>query len=98
MKSRLLTVAFTALLSLASAADRSAKPETILFVGNSFTFGQHSAFHYYRSGSVTDLNAPGPNGKTVGGVPAIFKAFSLLLTTPMTLPAVSSSGPPEFPG
>ncbi len=49
---------------------------TILFVGNSFTFGQHSAFHYYRSGSVTDLNAPGPNGKTVGGVPAIFKAFT----------------------
>src|SRR3569833_4040884 len=49
---------------------------TILFVGNSFTFGANSAAHYYKSDTVTDLNGPGPNGKTVGGVPAIFKAFT----------------------
>ena len=71
MKSRLLTVAFTALLSLASAADRSAKPETILFVGNSFMFGSGSAARYYRAQTVTDLN----DGKQ-GGVPALFKVFA----------------------
>ncbi len=49
---------------------------TILFVGNSFTFGANSAAHYYKSDTVTDLNGPGSNGKTVGGVPAIFKTFT----------------------
>jgi len=50
--------------------------KTILFVGNSFTFGANSAAHYYKSDTVTDLNGPGTTGKTVGGVPAIFKAFT----------------------
>ena len=50
--------------------------KSILFVGNSFTFGANSAAHYYKSDTVTDLNGPGANGKTVGGVPAIFKAFT----------------------
>lgn len=54
----------------------SAYAETILFVGNSFTFGANSAAHYYKSNTVTDLNGAGPNGKTVGGVPAFFKAFT----------------------
>lgn len=49
---------------------------TILFVGNSFTYGANSAAHYYKSDTVTDLNGPGANGKTVGGVPAFFKAFT----------------------
>ncbi len=49
---------------------------TILFIGNSFTFGANSAVHYYKADTVTDLNGPGANGKTVGGVPAIFKAFT----------------------
>lgn len=53
-----------------------AQARTILFVGNSFTFGANSAAHYYKPESVTDLNGPGPNGKTVGGVPAFFKTFS----------------------
>jgi hypothetical protein len=53
-----------------------AEGRTILFVGNSFTFGANSAAHYYKSNTVTDLNGPGANGKTVGGVPAIFKAFT----------------------
>jgi len=52
------------------------KPKTVVFIGNSFTFGANSAAHYYKSDSVTDLNGPGANGKTVGGVPAIFKAFT----------------------
>jgi len=49
---------------------------TILFIGNSFTYGEHSPAHYYKSATVTDLNGPGPTGKTVGGVPALFKAFA----------------------
>jgi len=59
---------------LLAAAPAQAK--TILFVGNSFTFGANSAAHFYKSDTVTDLNGPGPNGKTVGGVPAFFKAFT----------------------
>ena len=53
-----------------------AHAKTILFVGNSFTFGANSAAHYYHPDTVTDLNGPGPNGKTVGGVPAFFKAMT----------------------
>jgi hypothetical protein len=54
----------------------TAQAKTILFVGNSFTFGANSAAHYYKSETVTDLNGPGAGGKTVGGVPAFFKAFA----------------------
>lgn len=45
---------------------------TILFVGNSFTFGSGSAVRYYRNNTVTDLNNEG-----VGGVPALFKVFTV---------------------
>jgi hypothetical protein len=48
-----------------------AAAETILFVGNSFTFGAGSDAMRYRPGSVTDLN-----GEGIGGVPAIFKRFA----------------------
>lgn len=51
-------------------------PRTILFIGNSFTYGADSPAHYYQADTVTDLNGPGARGKTVGGVPAIFKAFT----------------------
>jgi hypothetical protein len=61
---------------LSSLAILPAQAKTILFVGNSFTFGANSAAHYYKPDSVTDLNGPGPTGKTVGGVPAFFKAFT----------------------
>ncbi len=50
--------------------------KTILFVGNSFTFGAGSPTHHYKPETVTDLNGPDAKGKLVGGVPAIFKAFS----------------------
>jgi len=65
-------------LILAAALLLAASPveaRTILFIGNSFTFGANSAVHYYKADTVTDLNGPA-NGKTVGGVPAIFKAFT----------------------
>ena len=66
------------LLLMASAASAAAqpvpttgKPRTILFVGNSFTQGAHSAVRNWRASSVNDLNRAG-----YGGVPALFKAFT----------------------
>ena len=58
----------------ARAACRSAagsRQETILFVGNSFTYGELSPVKTYKANTVTDLNRSG-----VGGVPALFKAFA----------------------
>lgn len=55
----------------ASAAEAKAAPKTILFIGNSFTQGAHSAARNWRAGSVTDLNNAG-----YGGVPALFKLFT----------------------
>lgn len=52
-----------------AAAPLAAK--TILFVGNSFTFGANSAVHRYHPDRVADLNGDG-----VGGVPALFKTFA----------------------
>ncbi len=48
-----------------------ARAETILFVGNSFTAGSGSPVERYRPDTVTDLNREG-----IGGVPALFKAFT----------------------
>jgi hypothetical protein len=45
--------------------------ETILFVGNSFTFGAQSPVQNYRPETVIDLNHDG-----MGGVPALFKSFT----------------------
>ena len=45
--------------------------KSILFVGNSFTYGELSTVKTYKPNSVTDLNRTG-----VGGVPALFKAFA----------------------
>lgn len=44
---------------------------TILFVGNSFTFGAHSPVEAYRPDLVTDLNH-----EAIGGVPALFRTFA----------------------
>jgi len=58
-----------ALAGLFTAA--SAEAKSILFVGNSFTFGSNSPVMTYRKDTVTDLNRDG-----IGGVPALFRAFS----------------------
>lgn len=58
-----------ALVALTSAAPVSAN--SILFVGNSFTFGAGSPVQRYRADTVTDLNRDG-----IGGVPALFKTFA----------------------
>jgi hypothetical protein len=59
-----------AILAAATLAAAHA-PRTILFIGNSFTFGAMSDAMTYRKGSVSDLNNDG-----IGGVPALFKRFS----------------------
>jgi hypothetical protein len=61
------------LLAFAAAlgAGTQARAETILFIGNSFTYGAHSPVWRYRGQTVTDLNGDG-----VGGVPALFKLFT----------------------
>ncbi|MCP3734384.1 PEP-CTERM sorting domain-containing protein [Sphingomonas sp. RP10(2022)] len=48
-----------------------ALPRTILFIGNSFTQGAHSAVRNWHADRVTDLNRAG-----FGGVPALFKEFT----------------------
>ena len=44
---------------------------SVLFIGNSFTFGAGSPVRFYRAETVTDLNNEG-----IGGVPALFKSFT----------------------
>jgi hypothetical protein len=61
-----------AVLSLIAAPAWS---KSILFMGNSFTFGANSAVRFYQPETVTDLNGP-INGRTIGGVPALFKLFT----------------------
>lgn len=56
---------------LVRAATAPAKAPTILFIGNSFTQGAHSALRNWRADTVTDLNADG-----YGGVPALFRQFA----------------------
>jgi hypothetical protein len=69
------------LMSLAALGALAAGPRawamqtpggTILFVGNSFTYGASSPVWRYNNDTVTDLNEGG-----VGGVPALFKAFTV---------------------
>ncbi len=63
--------AFLAALSLTLCIWGTAQAQSILFVGNSFTFAAYSPVWKYRAASVTDLN-----GEGVGGVPALFKLFT----------------------
>jgi hypothetical protein len=53
------------------AAGQPVLAKTILFVGNSFTYGELSPVKNYKANTVTDLNKTG-----VGGVPALFKSFA----------------------
>ena len=57
--------------AIAGLAPVAAHAETILFVGNSFTFAAYSPVWKYRASTVSDLNGDG-----VGGVPALFKLFA----------------------
>jgi hypothetical protein len=68
------TAAVLGALALAAQAPASATT-TILFVGNSFTYGEPAGaapiVEYYQPSTVTDLNHSG-----IGGVPALFKAMT----------------------
>jgi hypothetical protein len=67
-----LLSAGAAFLAAAPVAAQDGQPaRTILFIGNSFTYGAHSPVWKYRADTVTDLNHDG-----VGGVPALFKLFT----------------------
>lgn len=56
---------------LAVATPIALEARTILFVGNSFTYGAYSPVRRYRAETVTDLKGTG-----IGGVPALFKRFA----------------------
>lgn len=69
------TGARRSLASLGLACCLAASPalaENILFVGNSFTFAAGTPIMQFKSNFVTDLNRNG-----TGGVPALFKMFTL---------------------
>lgn len=59
-------VAFTLVSAPAAAAT------SILFIGNSFTYGALASVQDWGANTVTDLN-----GTNIGGVPALFKAFTV---------------------
>lgn len=65
------TVSFVFSALLTCIAPVVAAQTSLLFIGNSFTFGWGSAVRYYRSDLVRDLN-----GEGTGGVPALFKSFA----------------------
>lgn len=64
--STLLAGLLLTVISVSSVAETS-----VLFIGNSFTYGYGSAVRFYRPDTVTDLNNEG-----LGGVPALFKSFA----------------------
>jgi hypothetical protein len=71
MLARRWAPAALAAVALTMAAGLAQAAETVLFIGNSFTYGANSPVWKYRGDSVTDLNGGG-----VGGVPALFKLFA----------------------
>jgi hypothetical protein len=66
---RIASLLVSAALALSTAP---ASSTTVLFIGNSFTFGAGSAVQKWRPEIVTDLNHEG-----IGGVPALFKSFTM---------------------
>jgi hypothetical protein len=64
-------MAVAGMLLLGASTLGAQQRQTILFIGNSFTFGSGSAVRYWRGSTVTDLNNEG-----VGGVPALFDSFA----------------------
>src|ERR1700712_4172760 len=68
---RRLPISVLACAALALTATSAMAAESVLFIGNSFTYGALSPVWKYRAASVTDLNGGG-----VGGVPALFKLFA----------------------
>jgi hypothetical protein len=66
-----------------------AAPRTVLFIGNSFTFGARTLVEHYRPDLVTDLNHEG-----IGGVPALFETFAREAGLDWTVSLETSPGRP----
>ena len=64
-------VSIAACATLALVLAPHANGTSVLFIGNSFTYGAGSPVQTYRPESVVDLNHEG-----IGGVPALFKSFT----------------------
>jgi len=56
---------------LAMGGAHASAGTSVLFIGNSFTYGANSPVQFYRADTVTDLNKEG-----IGGVPALFESFT----------------------
>ena len=73
---RVLGWAAALVVSAAAVAPVAAAPISVLFIGNSFTYGDAAGgpniVMPYRAGTVTDLNKLG-----IGGVPALFKQMTV---------------------
>jgi hypothetical protein len=69
------------LLMLALPALAVQAATSILFLGNSFTYGAFASVQTYQANTVTDLNISNGlsngTGAAIGGVPALFKAFTV---------------------
>lgn len=76
-------------LALVAGSGAAIAAESILFVGNSFTYAQGSPVMHFGSDTVTDLNGDG-----IGGIPALFKAFTMQagLDYAVSLETVGGSG------
>ena len=70
MSTRTIVAVVAGLVLLAGERGSAAGP-SVLFIGNSFTFGEGSPVHFYRADTVTDLN-----GEGIGGLPALFRSFA----------------------
>ncbi|HVH25771.1 MAG TPA: hypothetical protein VM818_03390 [Vicinamibacterales bacterium] len=66
-----LALTLVACITLVPSVAGAQSGRSVLFVGNSFTFGFGSPVRFYRADTVTDLNSEG-----IGGVPALFKSFT----------------------
>lgn len=77
----------TAILLLVLILSGRCPAATILFVGNSFTYGELSPVRHFQSDTVTDLNH-----EETGGVPALFKAFTVQAHLKYEVSLETSSG------
>lgn len=90
LPTRLLTIpALLCLLGSALMGAADPRPIRLVFVGNSYLYGSGSAVRFFRPQSVNDLNRA-----NVGGVPAVFKAFTEAanLAYDVSLETVSGQG------
>ena len=68
---RRTVLAAASVLAIGLQATAAQASTSILFIGNSFTYGALASVQTFRTSTVTDLNGTG-----IGGVPALFKAFT----------------------